>query len=105
LWLPPPFLPATIVLLFATRLGATGRWAWLLAGLAAGLWSLVWVPHAGLALLCAPLTLAGSALGNRIAQIVERPAQRAVLVLTVLVAGVIPAFTGAIDLYLRHNTP
>lgn len=104
----PVFLP-TLVLIMLPRLRVPERAAYMTAGLLFALmihniWggtSAAWL----LAVVGAPLTLVGKALGERTYVIVERPwALRAVLL---LVAGcaIISVLAGAVDLYLRLNTP
>jgi hypothetical protein len=105
LWLPLPFLWSALVLAGAQRLGASPRWAWLLAGWACGVWWLAFVPRPGIALLAGPAALAGAWTGSRIAQVIEQPTRRPVLTLAGIVAGLLPALMGALDLYLRAKTP
>jgi hypothetical protein len=109
-WLPLPLLPAAVVYLLARRAGAGDRLAWAAAGLSFGLLlAAFWVAprSAGLplALLAAPLAVAGAAIGRWTYGMLERPARAATWALIAAVGLVWPFLTGLVDLYLRRVTP
>lgn len=108
LWLPPPVLPAALTLLLGRLIQLRERWAWALAGVVFGLFaSWTWDPHVllvPLALVAAPLLLAGALLGEWVYRGLAQPAARKVG--TLLLAGIcVPFVVGLIDLYLRSVTP
>jgi hypothetical protein len=105
LWEPLPFLLAAGAFLLARRAGATTAGAWVIAGIAACLWLLVFVPRPILALVAGTLALPGAWAGEQVARVVDRPTRRAICALTGIVAGAIPVLMGALDLYLRAHTP
>jgi hypothetical protein len=105
LWEPLPFLLAAGAFLLARRAGATTAWTWVIAGIAACLWLLVFVPRPVLALLAGTLALPGAWAGEQVARVIDRPAPCPIFALTGVVAGVVPVLMGALDLYLRAHTP
>jgi hypothetical protein len=104
-WLPLPILPAALLWLGLRALRVAPPFAWLSTGLVFGLlvaW--IWGAPTGLALLAAPAMLLGAQLGEGFFRAVDTPTPRTVL--PVLALGlVMPALTGAVDLYLRTHTP
>jgi hypothetical protein len=107
-WLPAPLFPAALALALAERLGAGRRSAWLVAGVAFALLSLLIWGHSVAALVMAlaavPLFGAGAWLGGWCYRTVARPERGRVWL--ALAAGVaLPFAVGAVDLYLRTVTP
>jgi hypothetical protein len=104
LLLAPPFLPAALGYAAARRLTSNPLVAWTAAGLAACATSLVWVQNPLLAVLCAPVAVAGAWVAERLLGVIETPTRRSVIVAVVLIGLALPALTGALDLYLRTHT-
>ncbi len=105
LWEPLPYLVAALAFLASRRLGVPQRWAWIAAGAAGSLWLLVFVHRPLLVLLAGTLALPGAWVGECAAALIVRPTRGAILGWTAVVAGVMPASMGALDLYLRFHTP
>ncbi len=109
-WLPPPILPAALVLLLLTRLRLSERWSWL-PWLAAGsifavLTCATWGRGGAMWLLlpvAAVLTVGGAWLGGRVADVLESPTSGGVFRLIAAIAVAIPLLTGTADLWLRHS--
>ena len=112
----PIVVPAIVISARGAR--PIGWRTWALAGLAYGVVAAllsgvvaatVWKTPSGAtgagALLAAPLCVVGARLATRIWSVVMAPTRRGVLAFVVLAGIVVPAFTGAIDLYLRAHTP
>jgi hypothetical protein len=108
-WLPPPILPAAVVLVLLARTRLPERWVWASAGIVFGLLTfLTWGtrPAVPLILLCVPLAapvmLVGAGLGGRIARVLENPTGQVVRLLVPLLGFTAPLILGCVDLYLRH---
>ncbi|MFL5732719.1 MAG: hypothetical protein ACJ78Q_05915 [Chloroflexia bacterium] len=107
-WLPLPLLPAAIAIVMLIRARVPERWAWPATGLLFGLLTtLTWgtFPLGYLAIAAAaPAMAAGAPLGRQVYRALERPTVWGIRAL--LLAGVtVPLLVGAIDLYVRANTP
>ena len=105
LLLAPPFLPAALGYAAAHRLGLNSLVAWSVAGWIVCAVSLVWVSNPLLALICGPLALIGVWIAERLIDVIDAPSRRSVIATAAIVGVLLPAFTGAIDLYLRTHTP
>lgn len=108
-WLPLPILPSAAVYLLATGRGAGEAWSWVAAGVTFGLLSLAVWGHGGwwvaTALAAGPAMAAGARAGGGVWRVLQAP-DRATLAWFVPAVGLgLPALTGAVDLYLRFNTP
>jgi hypothetical protein len=108
-WLPLPILPAALVFVWLTRRGVADERAWAVAGLTFGLlclavWGDGWL-HLAFALAGGPAMLAGARLGASVHRIIESPTREQLAWFVPVVGVLLPAVTGAVDLYLRMNTP
>lgn len=104
---PNPVLPGRGRLRAGSSNRPAHRWSWLVAGLVFGLLAaVIWV-HALVVILALAGGLgmaAGASVGEKIWRAIEAPTARSVA-LTVAGLGVmVPALTGAADLYLRLHT-
>ncbi|HEX8967723.1 MAG TPA: hypothetical protein VF937_07585, partial [Chloroflexota bacterium] len=79
--------------------------AWAVAGWVACAIGLVWVSNPLLALVCGPVALAGVWVAERLLAVVDAPTRRSVIVTASIVGLLLPALTGALDLYWRTHTP
>jgi hypothetical protein len=101
----PPFLPAALGYAAARRVGSNHRLAWLVAGWVACAVSLVWVPNPPLALVFGPTVLVGVWVAERLIGVINAPSRASVVVTATVVGLLVPAMTGALDLYWRTHTP
>ena len=107
-WLPIPFFPAGVAFVLVRATGLRHRWSWLVAGLVFGLLAaVIWV-HALVVILALAGGLgmaAGASVGEKIWRTIEAPTARSVALTVAGLGVVVPALTGAADLYLRLHTP
>ncbi len=108
-WLPLPIFPAALVFVALDARGVSGDRAWLAAGLTFGLLALATWGSGPLWLAAAaaggPAMLLGARAGRRVHALIESPTRGDLSWFVPLVGLGLPALTGAVDLYLRMNTP
>jgi hypothetical protein len=105
LLLVPPFLPAAAGYAALRLAGVRGGFAWLGAGWGACLASLVFVPSLTLAIACGPVAVLGAWLAEQVLRVVDTPRRQTVILMWLVIGLAIPVASGALDLYLRQNTP
>jgi hypothetical protein len=105
LLLVPPFLPATAGYAALRLAGVRGRLARLGAGWGACLASLVFVPSLALSIGCGPVAVLGAWLAEQVLRVVDTPRRQTVILMWLVIGLAIPVASGALDLYLRQNTP
>ena len=107
-WLPIPFFPAGVAFVLVRATGLRHRWSWLVKGLVFGLLAaVIWV-YALVVILALAGGLgmtAGASAGEKIWRTIEAPTARPVALTVAGLGVVVPALTGAADLYLQLHTP
>jgi hypothetical protein len=95
---------AAVVYLAATRFGANERWAWAIAGFVFGIFAVsFWDQSFGVAVIAAPMMVAGAYLGSRAFEWLLEPTWPRLRALAA-VALALPLLTGMADLFMRWTT-